>query len=669
VVCNALALLAGAYALATAPLANASRAEFPAWLAPILLVCASHALSRRLWVIAITQAIVALFVVLRVLSFEHGPTMSYLMLLAGAYSVPLLRLAMDVDVMKRPLSRLSVPDRIQYAVLFLLASYPLLPLLLGPVIEAWSQNSNWAIYARVVILVNGVFGAVWSVQMGRHVSTRAERLRLRLMATGALFGCGPMALLTALPEVLTIWTPIPIHITSGFIVITAVFLLWAALPAPMTFRREQWLMRGIGIAAAVFALVSVSVVASPAYESLAGLAEEPAQLVAMCALAVATVWLASRWFARASFFAFESPYTLMIRTVRLVKTPHDSEDALVSRFLADVWRSGEFEYVAVYRESKNTALRLFGSRGERQLPVEITLPDTPQTQPLTASELPGSIGFAIEGMRGLHGALMFGPALGGARPDARDARAIAAIAGELGLAIEAVRAEATAKLQARTLSDARAQAHAATRAARTQFADDLHDGVVQHLLAMRFLAARIRAGHRDQIDPDLARKLADLQTLALEGERQARGLMRAQLQSGGNGGLHASLQELAGLSAAMHGPDAPALVIEDTVSRDQLSPVIDAVSTRIAQEATRNALKHARARRIVVRRSDDLGVITVTVTDDGAGISPVPVEGHGIAAMKRLCEAHSGVITVTRLPEGGTRVTASLQHTIQPTQP
>jgi signal transduction histidine kinase len=80
---------------------------------------------------------------------------------------------------------------------------------------------------------------------------------------------------------------------------------------------------------------------------------------------------------------------------------------------------------------------------------------------------------------------------------------------------------------------------------------------------------------------------------------------------------------------------------------------------RIAQEALNNALKHAHARNIMVRLSQDEGSVTLEIRDDGIGFDPVIAGeggGVGLSMMQERAEELGAQLTVDSGRGAGTRV-------------
>ena len=78
----------------------------------------------------------------------------------------------------------------------------------------------------------------------------------------------------------------------------------------------------------------------------------------------------------------------------------------------------------------------------------------------------------------------------------------------------------------------------------------------------------------------------------------------------------------------------------------------------IAQEAINNAVRHGRARSVVVSLRTSRTLLSLSITDDGVGIAEQPTRGAGMGL--KLMEYRSavigGVMRIKRLPVAGTRI-------------
>jgi signal transduction histidine kinase len=79
----------------------------------------------------------------------------------------------------------------------------------------------------------------------------------------------------------------------------------------------------------------------------------------------------------------------------------------------------------------------------------------------------------------------------------------------------------------------------------------------------------------------------------------------------------------------------------------------------VAREAVHNAVKHARARRIVVRL-ERRGGLALVVEDDGVDIARNRVPGMGLRIMEYRCKIIGGVLGIAPGLHAGTCVTCKL---------
>ena len=192
---------------------------------------------------------------------------------------------------------------------------------------------------------------------------------------------------------------------------------------------------------------------------------------------------------------------------------------------------------------------------------------------------------------------------------------------------------------------------------QARIGQDLHDGLCQKLVSVAFdhdslerkLAARTLAEAED------ARQIAELlDDVITEARALARGFFPVELEGDG---LTIALEQLA-VNANARG----------TVNcRVESEPVLihqNAVGThlyRIAQEAVNNAIKHARARTILVelRGGDDR--VELRITDDGVGMPAAPRVGGGMGLhiMDYRARTIGGTLDITRAANGGTVVHCS----------
>jgi signal transduction histidine kinase len=135
--------------------------------------------------------------------------------------------------------------------------------------------------------------------------------------------------------------------------------------------------------------------------------------------------------------------------------------------------------------------------------------------------------------------------------------------------------------------------------------------------------------------------------VAIEELRElARGLPPAQLDAG----LAPALRELAGR--------AP-LPVEVHATRDRLPGGVEAAAYFIACEGLTNAVKHARASKVVLSAAQENGTLVVSVADDGVG-GAAKGHGSGLSGLSDRVVAQGGTLTIDSVPGSGTTLTAEL---------
>ena len=190
---------------------------------------------------------------------------------------------------------------------------------------------------------------------------------------------------------------------------------------------------------------------------------------------------------------------------------------------------------------------------------------------------------------------------------------------------------------------------------RGRIAGDLHDGVVQDLAGVAFtLGAATRAGRVDpaRIDPEQLDAAADrvrrcvraLRSLVVE-------IYPPDLHAEGLGG---ALPDL----AARLVPPGTAVHLR-VADRLPARPGEDVeLVYRVAQEALRNVVRHARARSVTVALTPRSGGLRLEVADDGIGCDPRRVTGlpgHlGLRALGELAARRGAELTVQTAPGRGT---------------
>jgi len=183
---------------------------------------------------------------------------------------------------------------------------------------------------------------------------------------------------------------------------------------------------------------------------------------------------------------------------------------------------------------------------------------------------------------------------------------------------------------------------------------DLHDGLGQHLtataLACKVLAKKL--ANKSPVEPAAAQRLVVMVEDAIELTRNhARTLHPIDLAAGG---LVDALQNLAAnvskaFNVSCRLQHSGAVVLNDPNAALHLY--------RIAQEAVSNAIRHGRARNIVISLDATSKSTMLTVTDDGAGLSPDArvKKGMGLRIMNYRAAMINATFDIQNLPSGGAR--------------
>jgi signal transduction histidine kinase len=183
-----------------------------------------------------------------------------------------------------------------------------------------------------------------------------------------------------------------------------------------------------------------------------------------------------------------------------------------------------------------------------------------------------------------------------------------------------------------------------------RIARDLHDGIGQQLTAATLLCH----GLEQQLEGPTRAQAERLRRLLEETLDQIGSIARdgqpAELR---RDGLGPALARLAGQARDFSGVECTVEVEPEVVVGDSAASEL----YRIAQEALRNALRHAGAAKVQISLRREPGSLTLRVADDGSGFPPDrEVRGLGLRNMQRRAERLGGRLAITRPPGGGTEV-------------
>jgi len=189
-------------------------------------------------------------------------------------------------------------------------------------------------------------------------------------------------------------------------------------------------------------------------------------------------------------------------------------------------------------------------------------------------------------------------------------------------------------------------AKSAALAERRRVARDLHDGLAQDLA---FIAAH---------GPSMAQTIGGEHPMVVAA-RRALAISRdaiSELSDPVGATAHESLEAVA---QEFRDRFEIKIAVNAGLDRDLASNTREQV-TRIAREAIANAVRHGRARMVIVSLGEADNGVALRVVDDGCGIAandgdPVP-EGFGLRSMRERAAALGGQLSVRQLQRGGTEL-------------
>jgi two-component system sensor histidine kinase UhpB len=182
------------------------------------------------------------------------------------------------------------------------------------------------------------------------------------------------------------------------------------------------------------------------------------------------------------------------------------------------------------------------------------------------------------------------------------------------------------------------RALAAQEHERQRIARELHDEVGQVLTGVML----------ELQDPEareaVRRSLNDIRRIARELRPEALDHL----------GLQSALRSL--LTAAA-GHDGLRVERRLDLGEMQLSPEVELVVYRVAQESLTNVMRHSGASEVVVALDRLDGGLRLVVRDNGRGLGPEPIEdAGGITGMRERALHVGGRLTIASVPGGGTEV-------------
>ncbi|MBV8215655.1 MAG: PAS domain S-box protein [Verrucomicrobia bacterium] len=189
---------------------------------------------------------------------------------------------------------------------------------------------------------------------------------------------------------------------------------------------------------------------------------------------------------------------------------------------------------------------------------------------------------------------------------------------------------------------------------------DLHDGLCQQLAGIQFTAELV--AKRLPVSSRHKEELAQLAERTREAIGEARnlasGLSLVSLQSQG---LVPALQEL---TVCVEDSFGIRCFLECERSFQMKESTRASHVYRIVQEAVHNAVKHGKAKTIIVRLAVDANRATLSVIDNGMGLKPdwEKTGGMGLRIMKYRAGIIDGTFSITSIEPRGTRVVCTFNY-------
>jgi signal transduction histidine kinase len=192
---------------------------------------------------------------------------------------------------------------------------------------------------------------------------------------------------------------------------------------------------------------------------------------------------------------------------------------------------------------------------------------------------------------------------------------------------------------------------------RRRWAQELHDGVLQSLAAVRISLAAALQGRSEERDAQIERAaeqtVEGLEDQITELSRLINDLRPASLERLGLSGALEALAEESGNRGDFE--IETELAIESELTSDEERGVY-----RLVQEALTNVVKHAGAAHVTVSVGAEEGKVEIEVDDDGVGFDPAHGPGRGLLGMRERVQTLGGTLEVDSRPGAGTKVAATL---------
>jgi signal transduction histidine kinase len=251
----------------------------------------------------------------------------------------------------------------------------------------------------------------------------------------------------------------------------------------------------------------------------------------------------------------------------------------------------------------------------------------------------------------LIGRIECGPKDGGYTTEDRELLATLSAQAATAIANVGLAAQLTERLA--DLDRSRTRILSAQDAERRRIERDLHDGAQQQVVALitKLRLARNQVDRGDSPAALLAEMQRDVRELLTELRELAHGIHPPVLS---DSGLVAAVEARAGRL-----PVPVVVRAEDGLHRQRFPEDVEGAAYFVVCEALTNVLKHAAASGTEIELAATGEVLSIDVSDDGAGFG-VPGRGTGLTNTRDRVEALGGRLRIDSRPGAGTRLHAEL---------
>jgi len=251
------------------------------------------------------------------------------------------------------------------------------------------------------------------------------------------------------------------------------------------------------------------------------------------------------------------------------------------------------------------------------------------------------------------------------RFDEADIRLATMFANEAAIAIENAQLVNAVGKHKESLQELSSRLIDAQEQERKRIAQELHDELGQALTAMSINLSAINKQLGAALDPEIAERLAETDSLITRTLEQMREMALD---------LRPSMLDDLGLLPALrwyvkrYENRTGILVDLEAVGLEKRLPEhIETAMYRVVQEALTNVARHARANRVDIRLQRRDSIVQAFIEDDGSGFDPAEVadreaqgRGVGLVGMRERIAALGGSLEIESHPGKGTRLTIEL---------